>query len=155
MFRLCQKSWSFRARISKDKFCLVTLQDGRQLLLTHVPYLLNLAWVVNALNANLTRFWLTCMFWLPKLISEKRLCGPISIKSECSKRENRESSRLEKTASKSAINCQSKVCLQSSAIGSKQNYLNFGPPQFPELYACNYHTSAHCEMPSQYAFIPL
>ena len=82
MFRLCQKSWSLRARISKDGFCSATLEDGRQLLLTHVPYLLNESYVLNALNADLTRFWLTCMFGPLQLVSENRLCEPISIKSE-------------------------------------------------------------------------
>jgi hypothetical protein len=61
------------------------------------------------------------------------------------------------TASKSAINSQSKASLQSPAIESKHNHLEFSAPQFPELYAYAWvhYFSAHCEMTSHFAFIPL
>jgi hypothetical protein len=84
----------------------------------------------SRLNCILTK----CMFGPPKLIFVNTLCGPISIERR-SERENLESSSYEKTATKSAINCQSKVSLQSFAIESKQNHFNFGAPQFPET-AC-------------------
>jgi hypothetical protein len=67
------------------------------------------------------------MFGPLKLVSENRLCEPISIK-RSSERENLESSSYEKKATKSAINCQSKVSLQSTAMESKPNDLNFGAP---------------------------
>jgi len=70
------------------------------------------------------------MFGPPKLVSENRLCGPYSIE-RSSERENLESSSYEKTATKSAINCQSKASLQFSAIESKHNHFNFSAPQFP------------------------
>jgi len=80
----------------------------------------------SRLNCILTK----CMFGLPKLVSENRLCGPNSIE-RSPERENLESSSYEKIATKSAINCQSKASLQSSAIESKHNLFNFGAPQFP------------------------
>jgi len=45
--------------------------------------------------------------------------------------------------------------LQSPAIESKHTHLNFGAPQFPELYAYHHHSSAYSEMSSHCAFIPL
>jgi hypothetical protein len=47
--------------------------------------------------------------------------------------------------------------LQSPAIESKHDHLNFGATQFPELYtyAFYHYTSAHCKVMSHYAFIPL
>jgi len=80
----------------------------------------------SRLNCILTE----CMFGQPKLVSENRLWGPYSIE-RSSERENLESSRYEKTATKSAINCQSKASLQSSGIESKHNHFNFSAPQFP------------------------
>jgi len=154
MFGLCQKSWSSRARISNNRFFPATVQDGRQLPLTHVPHLLNEAEGLNPFNADFTQFCLPCMFGPPKHGSDNRLCEPISIRCEV-RRENLESSRSEKSALKSAINCQSIASLQSQAIESKHNHLNLGAPQFPELYAFNHHSSAHSEMTSYYAFIPL
>jgi len=59
------------------------------------------------------------------------------------------------TALKSAINCENKASLQSAAIKSKHNHLNFSAPQLQELCAPNYHSSAGCEMTSQYVFILL
>ena len=78
----------------------------------------------SRLNCFLTK----CMFGPPKLVSENGLCGPNSIE-RSSEREYLESSSYEKTATKSAINCQSKASLQSSAIASKHNHFNFGAPQ--------------------------
>jgi len=69
------------------------------------------------------------MFGPPKLVSENWLRGQNSIE-RSSERENLESSCYEKTATKSAINCQSKASLQFSAIESKHNHFNFGVPQF-------------------------
>jgi len=119
----------------------------------------------SRLNCILTK----CMFGPPKLVSENRLCGPNSIK-RSSERENLESSSYEKTATKSAINCQSQASLQSSAIESKHNYFYFGAPQFPGTacmqpsfccppwhdvsLACNHYSSAHHNMTSHYTFIP-
>jgi hypothetical protein len=91
----------------------------------------------SRLNSIRTR----CMFGLPKLVSENRFCGPKSIE-RSSERENRVCSSYGKTATKSAINCQSRVSLQSSAIGSKHNHFNFGAPQFPRT-AC-IQPSFHC-----------
>jgi hypothetical protein len=71
-----------------------------------------------------------CMFRLPKSRSKNRLCEPKSI-GRTSEREKCQCSSYKKTATKSAINCQSKASLQSSAIESKHNYFNFGVPQFP------------------------
>jgi hypothetical protein len=71
-----------------------------------------------------------CMFGPPELVFEKGLCGPKSIERH-SERDNLESSSYEKTATNSAINCQSKASLQSSAVESKYNHFNFGAPQFP------------------------
>ena len=133
----------------------MTLAEGRQLPLTHVPYILNEAYILNALNAPLSRVWLTCMFRPPQLVAEIESCEPISIMSDGWKWENLECSLSEKTASKSAIYSQSKASLQSAAIQSKHNHLNLGAPQFLELYACNYHSPAHCKMASHHAFIPL
>jgi len=70
-----------------------------------------------------------------------------------SKRENLESSCSQKTALKSAIHCQSKTGLQSPAIESKHSHLNFGAPEFPELYPCYHYSSARCEMTSHHSFI--
>ena len=75
-----------------------------------------------------------------------------------SKTDNVESSLKENPAMKSAISCQSMVSeatFQSPAIESRHSHLNFGAPQLPELYACNHHSSALCEMTYHYAFIPL
>jgi len=61
-----------------------------------------------------------------------------------SKRESLESSSEEKTTSKIAINCQSKVSLQSPANESYRNNLIFGAPQFPGT-AC-IQSSFHCPL---------
>ena len=74
------------------------------------------------------------MFGPPQLVFENRLCQLKSIE-RSSERENHESSSYEKTATKSAINCQSKASLQSSAIESKDNHFNFGTHQFPGIQA--------------------
>ena len=80
----------------------------------------------SRLNCILTQ----CMFGPQKLVSENRLCGPNSLE-RISVRENLQSLSYEKTAAKSAINCQSKASLQSSAIESKHNHFSFGAPQVP------------------------
>jgi len=80
----------------------------------------------SRLNCILTQW----MFVQAKLISENRLCQPKSIK-RSSNREHLETSSYEKTATNSAIHCQSNASLQSSAIQSKHNHFNFGAPQFP------------------------
>jgi hypothetical protein len=80
----------------------------------------------SRLNCVLTK----CMFRPPKLIPENRLCQLQSTQGS-TKRDNLDSLSYEKTATKSAINCQSKASLQSSAIESKHNHFNFGAHQFP------------------------
>jgi len=80
----------------------------------------------SRLNCILTQ----CMFGQPKLVSKNRFYVTNSIQ-RSSERENPVRSSYEKTATKSAINCQSKPSLQSSAIESKHNHFNFGAPQFP------------------------
>ena len=86
----------------------------------------------KGLSSQIFESRLTCiltkwMFWPPKLVSENRLYGPISIEGR-SQKENLESSSYEKTAMKSAINCQSKESLQFSAIEFTHNHFNFGAP---------------------------
>jgi hypothetical protein len=74
--------WTFREIISTERVSSGTLQDCLQLLLTHVPYFLHEASGLKAAITNLTRFWLRCMFRLPKLISENQLYETISINSK-------------------------------------------------------------------------
>jgi len=76
-----KRAWSFTARFSMERVSSETLQDSRQLLLTHVPYILNETSVLKALIVTLTRFRLSCMFWPPKLGSENRLCEIMSLNS--------------------------------------------------------------------------
>jgi len=109
----------------------LTLQDGQQLPLTHVPHLLKDAYVLKSLNQDLSVFWLNeyldCQNSYPKTDYVDRI--PLRV----APRDNLESSSYEKTATNSAINCQSKPSLQSSAIESKHNNFNFGAPQFPGI----------------------
>jgi hypothetical protein len=79
----------------------------------------------SRLNCILTK----CIFRLPNLVSENKWCGPKSIE-RSSGRENLESTSYDNTATKSAMNCQRKATLQSSAIESKHNHFNSSALQF-------------------------
>jgi len=111
-----------------------TLQDSRQLPAHPCTSLTQRFLSSQCLDSRLNCILTRCMYGLPRLVSENRLCEPDSIEN-CSKRENLESLSYEKTSTKSAINCQSMASVQSSAIKSKHHQLNFRAPQFPET-AC-------------------
>jgi len=131
MFGLCQKSSSWRARKLKrlillSGLCKIAGNFPAHPCTSHTQRGLRSQSWDSRLNCILTQ----CMFGLPRLVSENRLCEPNSIETS-SKRESLERWCSEQTARKSSINCQSKASLQSSAIESKHNHLNFGAPQFP------------------------
>ena len=130
MFGLSQKSCSWRARNSKDWFRSVDSARWPATPAHPCTALTQRGLSSRSIESRFNCFLTKCMIGLPKLISENRLCEPNSIK-KSSKIENLESSSYEKTAMKSAINCQSEASLQSSAIESKHNHLNFSAPQFP------------------------
>ena len=132
----------------------MTLQDGWQLLLTHVPHLLKEAYVVKSLNQDLTVFWLNVwlghqnsypeLHYVDQIPSRKALRERI-LKARARRRQLR---RVQLTVRvRRAWNPQP---LNPCITISTSVHLNS-----PELHACNHHSSACRDMMSQYTFITL
>jgi hypothetical protein len=126
--KLCQMSCSLKVKISRNRFCSVTLQDGRQLPLTNVLYSLKEASVLNALNADLTQFWQNVCFGCQNFYLEIYFVNQFP---SWEMFEERESGKLKwrKSTSKIAITYQCKVNLQSQANESYHDHSIFGAPQ--------------------------
>jgi len=101
----------------------------------HVPHLLTVAEVLNALNADLIRFWLTVCLGnkIPYLKIDYVIRFPSWVqfkerdflKAQVKKRQLR-SVQLTVRARRG--------CLQSPAVECKDTHWNFGAPRFPELH---------------------
>jgi hypothetical protein len=144
----------FSVRISKDKFYSATLQDGRQLPLTHLPYWLKEAKFFKSLNQDLTVFWLNvCLSrqdGYPKIdyVDQNRSRGALRQRIVKALVMRRQLQRVQLTVRvRRACNPQP---LNPSITISTLVHLNS-----PELHACNLHSSACCDMTSHYTFIPL